>query len=327
MENIEKSNSNTDGDSVVLKNRLRMARQKGATKGSLITAVISVILVIISGVLAYSWHQDQRNALVARMDDQRISFTDQLSYRDSVINDWLMTFDEIEKDLKAIKDKEHIITMQTANSEFASDRKAQVLDDIKFINTVLDKNKQKISSLNNQLKKSGSSVKALNNKIAKLESSLKEYENDIADLKKDLVKKDYEIGQLNTRMTAQEVTISEQGTTINEQSRKLNQAYFASGTFKDLKKKGIISKEGGFLGIGRRELVARDFSDNVFQKIDVTETKTIPVNSRAAKLITVHPRNSYRMIKEGTDKIASIEIQDPDQFWKVSKYAVVQLVK
>jgi chromosome segregation ATPase len=304
-----------------------MAKQKGATKGSLITAVIFSVLVLISGILAYSWYQGEHNALVAKMDDERTSYTNQLSYRDSVINDWLMTFDEIEKDLKAIKDKEQIITMRTASSEFANDRKNQVLDDIKYINAVLDKNKEKIASLNSQLKKSGSSVKALNNKITRLESSLKEYENNIAELKKELVKKDYEIGQLNTRMTAQEVTITEQGEKIDEQSRKMNQAYIASGTLKDLKKKGIISKEGGFLGLGRRELVARDFSDNAFQKIDVTETKTIPVNSREAKLITVHPVNSYRMIKEGKGNIASIEIKDPDQFWKVSRYAVVQIAR
>jgi len=31
------------------------------------------------------------------------------------------------------------------------------------------------------------------------------------------------------------------------------------------------------------------------------------------------------MIRDKDNKIASIEIKDPDQFWKISKYAVVEV--
>lgn len=70
-----------------------------------------------------------------------------------------------------------------------------------------------------------------------------------------------------------------------------------------------------------------NFADNLFTKIDVTETKTIPINSKDAKLITYHPESSYKMIHESNNKIACIEIKDPEQFWKISKYAVVELIK
>jgi SMC interacting uncharacterized protein involved in chromosome segregation len=261
------------------------------------------------------------------MSGERKDFTEQLVRRDSTINDWLMAFEQIENDLSAVKEKGNLITIKASKDEFSTDKKAQVLDDIKYINTVLDSNKEKISALNTKLKNTSGSVKALSAKIARLEKSVQQYEGEIAELKKELVKKDFEISDLNTRMTAQEYTIKVQDEKITEQEQVLNQAYLISGTLKDLKKKGIVSQEGGFLGIGKRKLLSKGFPDKEFQKIDITITKSIPVNSKEANLITYHPRNSYRMIKGNDKMIASIEIQDPEQFWKVSKYAVVQVAK
>jgi hypothetical protein len=62
-------------------------------------------------------------------------------------------------------------------------------------------------------------------------------------------------------------------------------------------------------------------------QIDITVTKSIPVNSKSAKLISEHPANSYQFIRDKDKKIVSIEITDPAQFWKISKYAVVELTK
>jgi hypothetical protein len=55
--------------------------------------------------------------------------------------------------------------------------------------------------------------------------------------------------------------------------------------------------------------------------------KSIPINSKSAKLISEHPANSYQFIRDKDKKIASIEITDPVQFWKISKYAVVEITK
>jgi len=49
------------------------------------------------------------------------------------------------------------------------------------------------------------------------------------------------------------------------------------------------------------------------------------VNSKDAKLITSHPSGSYEIIAEGENMIAGIEIKDPDEFWKISRYAVVEI--
>ena len=154
---------------------------------------------------------------------------------------------------------------------------------------------------------------------------MKQRENEISELKSALVEKDFAIEQLNTRMTEQQVVIKQRDEKITNQTNEMNKAFIAYGTYKDLKEKGILSKEGGFLGLGKKALLPADFSDGAFTQINITETKTIPVNSKAAKFITEHPSGSYEMIRDKDNKIASIEIKDPAQFWKISKYAVVEI--
>jgi len=46
---------------------------------------------------------------------------------------------------------------------------------------------------------------------------------------------------------------------------------------------------------------------------------------KSARLISEHPANSYQLIRDKYKKIESIEITDPAQFWKISKYAVVEI--
>jgi hypothetical protein len=327
MENKGTTDPKLINENAVVKNRLENARKEGVTKGALTTGIISIFLMIVLTVMVYSLYKREQNTQLALMEDQKTSFTEQLTNRDSMINDWLLTFDQIEKNLNMIKEKEKIITVKSSDSEISKGRKDQILEDISYINTLIEENKKKIARLTAQLNESGGAIKGLQTRIASLEESMKQYENDIAQMKTTLVNKDFEIGQLNNQMVALNDTISLKDEKISVQTGKLNQAFLASGTFKDLRDKGLVTKEGGFLGLGRKEFLVGDFADSIFTEIDITKTKSIPVNSKKAKLITEHPANSYEMVHENENQIAYIEIKDPEEFWKITKYAVVEIVK
>ena len=327
MENKGTTDPKLINENAVVTNRLKNARKEGVTKGALTTGIISIVVLIALTVMVYSMYKRQQNTQLALIEDQKTTFTEQLTSRDSMINDWLVTFDQIEKNLNMIKEKEKIITVKSSDSEISKDRKDQILTDINYINTLIEENKKKIARLTAQLKESGGAIKGLQTRIASLEESMKQYENDIAEMKTTLVNKDFEIGQLNNQMVALNDTISRKDEKISVQTGKLNQAFLASGTFKDLKEKGLVTKEGGFLGLGRKEFLVGDFADSIFTEIDITQTKSIPVNSKKAKLITEHPANSYQLVQENENQIAYIEIKDPEEFWKITKYAVVEIVK
>jgi uncharacterized coiled-coil protein SlyX len=316
-ENMEKVNLNNDKD----------AQKKGIAKGAFTTGIISLILLVGVGVVVYAMYNRERNKQLALIESQRQSFAELLTARDSTINEWVVTFDQIEKDLATIVQKENLISVQSTDAELSQDKKQQILDEIQRINILLDLNKKKIASLNAELKKSGGSIKGLQEKIAELEVTIKQRENEIMELKMALTDKNFEIEQLNTRMTDLQITVAQRDEEISKQFYEMNKAYLAYGTYKDLKEKGLVSKEGGFLGLGKKESLIEDFNDSLFSQIDVTVMRTIPVNSKDARFITEHPTNSYELIHEDENKIAFIEIKDPDLFWKISKYAVMEIIE
>jgi hypothetical protein len=307
----------------ILSYQEKILRRKGAAKGALISGIVGLILLITVGLVMHSRYTTEKQIQSSQMEMQKKGFNDQLAARDAEINSWMTTFDEIENDMKEIKQKENLLAVKSAGGELTKDKKQQVLEDFKYLNKLMDQNRAKIASLNQQLQKSGITMKGLQARIAQLETSMKESDDQISQLKATLATKEVQIGDLNNRVDGLTTTIAEKDVQIKDKVSELNKAYIVSGTFKDLKDKGIVVKESGFLGFGKKDVLTPNFSDESFSKIDLTATKTIPVNAKEAKLISDHPTGSYEMVREN-DKIAYIAIKDANEFWKISKYAVVE---
>jgi predicted nucleic acid-binding Zn-ribbon protein len=300
-------------------------RDEGVKKGAVTTSIISFVILLFAGIVVFSLYNREHKKLLNQMETQKTSLTDKVTARDSVIGEWITTFDDIEKNIAMIKEKEKLITANSSNAEISNDKRLQVLEDIKTINTLLEQNKKKIASLNAQLKKSGGTIKVLQNKISELEASMKQNENEISELKTSLVNKKFEVELLNIQMTVMQDTITKKDEKISTQTYEMNKAFYTCGTYKELKVKGLLTKEGGFIGLGKTESLTGNFPDNSFVQIDITKTKSIPVNSKSAKLISEHPSGSYEFILDKDKKIESIEIKDPSLFWKISKYAVIEI--
>jgi predicted nuclease with TOPRIM domain len=152
--------------------------------------------------------------------------------------------------------------------------------------------------------------------------------NEIAALNEKVAKLNIEVDNLNGKVTELNGTVSALNTEnetktklIEEQIEELNTAFYVCGTSRELQEKKVITKDGGFIGIGRTSVLNEDFNKNEFKKIDITKTTTIPVTGKKISLVTSHPSNSYKV--EGVDKVEGITILDPAEFWKSSKFLVV----
>jgi uncharacterized coiled-coil protein SlyX len=311
-----------------VKNKKNPANENsGAKKGLSTTSVVSIIVLLAVGIIAFTLYSREHKKLLTMMEDQKVSLTDKITARDSVINEWIMTFDDIEKNIAIIKEKEKIISLNSSNSEISVDKRQQVLEDIKYINTLLEQNKKKIASLNAQLKKSGGTIKSLQDKITGLEATMKQNEAEISELKSALLDKKFEVEQLNTQMTILNDTLAKKDEKIATQINELNKAFYVVGTFKELKEKGLIAKEGGFIGLGKTKSLTGNIPENVFTQIDITKAKYILIDSKNAKLISEHPAGSYEIVRDENKIVKTLDIKDPAQFWKVSKYAVVEITK
>jgi len=111
---------------------------------------------------------------------------------------------------------------------------------------------------------------------------------------------------------------------IEEKTNELNKGYVAFGTFKELAANGVVTKDGGFLGIGKHVSLQNNLDEAYFTQLDIRDTKTIPLFTNKATIISEHPDSSYTFIEED-GVIAYLEIENPDEFWKISKYAVIEL--
>jgi uncharacterized coiled-coil protein SlyX len=296
-------------------------------KGVRTTSIIGFIILVVTGIIFYSLYHHEHKLMLSQMETQKDSLTGKITARDSVIVEWVTTFSEIERNIAMIKEKEHIISMNSSNNELSKDKRQQVLDDIQYINSLLEQNKQKIASLTAQLKKSGGTIKALENKIIELEASVKQSESEISDLKSTLVAKNFEIDQLNTQNADLQYAVVQKDEKITKQTYEINKAFYACGTYKQLKAKGLLTKKGGFIGLGKTKSLQGSFSDSSFVEVDISKTKFIAVNSKKARLISEHPVNSYQFVHDKDNKIESLEIKDPALFWKISKYAVVEITR
>ncbi|MBK9591968.1 MAG: hypothetical protein IPO32_10820 [Crocinitomicaceae bacterium] len=64
-----------------------------------------------------------------------------------------------------------------------------------------------------------------------------------------------------------------------------------------------------------------DFNDEYFTQIDLQKDKTIQVTGSKFRFITDHPSTAYTTATNGQNH--KITINDPNSFWKVSRYLVI----
>ena len=300
--------------------------EKKSTKGIWLVTTIGVALLITISIIADLGFKNEQKKHIAIMKEQTRTFTETLAERDSIINEWMLTFNKIENDINKIKEKENIILVKSSNGiELSQDKKQQIFNDIQYLGTLLEESKKKLNFLSAQLKNSNNIIKSLDDKIIELNYTIKQQETITKNLLVALTQKNTEIEQLNTHVTEQQKTIVQKDNEINSQIAELNKGFIACGTIKELKAKNIISKKGEFLGIEIKKTLNNDLSDSSFTQVDVTKLKNVPVNSKNVKFITSHPKNSYEIIKDKNNRIINIEIKDYAQFWKISKYAILEI--
>jgi len=235
--------------------------------------------------------------------------------QDSSIQSFILGFNEIQENLDVIKEKEKIVTENSKNAEMRKSKEDQIVADIQAIYDAMNKNKQRLAQMKNKLNSSNTKNAELEKFITRLTASIEEKDAQINTLKSDLE-------HLNVEMTNLNTTYQEELQASGAKTEKLNTAYYAFGTAKELIKNNVLTKEGGFIGLGKSQKVKEDFNKEYFTKIDITSVNVIPLGAKKAKLITTHPAGSYKI--EGADgKAEKLTITDPESFWGTSKYLVI----
>lgn len=287
--------------------------------------LFSFVILVTVGILAsYFILEDEREKLV----EKAVQLEQELQERDSAYNEIIDIMYAVESKIESIKDRESFIS-ETSSGEFDLDEKNRMIDDMNSIDQLIIETNEKVSRLSSKLEKADINLKSFQNRVAALSTELQERKVAIGSLRQELKNRDIQIADMSIDLSAleyqvgeQESTIATQATKIDLQEDELSKAYFAMGTKEALKEDGLVTQEGGVLWFGKTTEIKANLDQEKFSEIDIWSTKRLYVDSKKIDLVTEHPSDSYELVKEG-DSIIFLEIKDPKEFWKISKYLVV----
>lgn len=242
------------------------------------------------------------------------------------INTLFETLNQIEDNLAMVSSKySSVQEMRRNNPEGSANVTSEIANQINNLDKMLADNKKKIAYLNEKLKAFGQEKGSLQEFVSKLEERIASQEQMIADLNAEIEQHKTTITKLNQNVDQLTAQNEQQSRTIEQQANDANRAYYAVGTYEHLNQLGIVSKTGGFIGIGRKLSVETNLPTQVFTEIDRRTTSHIIVNLKNAVILSSHPDDSYELIpdRENPKVTASLHILDSRLFWQNTSYLII----
>ena len=276
------------------------------------------VIIILTNFLVSNCSKgsdDSENSIKDSIENVSSNLNGKLNEKDAAIQELVSSFNEIQENLNAIKEKEKIISKVTSDGDVKS-KEDQIKEDIQSIYDLMAKNKDRIGSLSKKLKNSKLQIDGLEKMIENMQATLSLKDSEIEELKTKIEGLNVELSNLTTNYKAVE-------NESNQKTEIINTAFYAIGTSKELKEKNVITKEGGLIGLGKTTKLSSDFNKEYFTKINIEKTTSINLGAKKIKILTTHPSNSYKLI--GEKPIEKLEITNTKEFWSASKSLVIIL--
>jgi len=243
------------------------------------------------------------------------------------VDGYFSAMNQIEQNIEKIKSTENTISIQPVGKELADDQRTKINEDMMYLNDMLQANKDELARLKSKIKKSAFRSSELERTILRITKALEEETSKIALLQTELAQKDSLIVKLDTKVNELGKNVEDLATEnktkeskIKEQDEVIHTAWYVFGTRAELKQQHIVTSDGLF---SQQRVLQRDFNKNYFVRIDARNTKSIPLYSSRAKILTSHPKSSYTLEKENGNFV--LLIVDTDEFWSISRYLVVEV--
>lgn len=288
---------------------------------------ITLAVAVITAILLSACNQAEK-ARIAELESAIDSLEAQAEKKSQTINEFFASLNEIEESLHLIKQKEKRIGEDVRNlqaSEIEQDAREQISQDIIAINDIMAKNRQTISSLSKKLKQSNLKVAEFEKMLANTAREMERRDSTILRLKSNLETLNFSVDSLNLVVSTLDSTNRELAERVEQQHEKLNEALYACGSKTELIENSVITRTGGFMGIGKNSELKEDFDTSYFTKIDISTTTKIPVfaTKKGIDFVTSHPSDSYTLEKNEEGIIVQIAITNPEKFWRTSRYLVI----
>lgn len=290
------------------------------------------VLVVLSMLFVFSACntkvKKENEALKASIDSLQMKNDSLLSLNKEKtisIEDYQNSLAEIEKNLADItSNQSEVADLKAELSETNDADVAESINEkIEGIKNLMENSRAKIIGLDRNLRKLRQQSGAQSEEILALDKKLEEASQSLID-------KQTEMDEIRTSLQAQldelGVKLENQKSVSEELRANLNRAYYIVEDSKTLLEKEIVSKEGGFIGLGKVKVINANANNQLFTKIDKTNFNSIPLDVKKANLITTHPTGSYQLV-EKDKKVTEFKILDAAAFWKDANYLVIEVTE
>lgn len=187
-----------------------------------------------------------------------------------------------------------------------------------FAQTLQDQ-RAKVRMMTDSLKNMGENAQKMKFLIDNLQREIDKKDQIIRRLQEELQKKDANIADLRNKLEEISAINTKLTTKVREQEDKLYAGFVLMGEKKNLKEGGFIS--GG--GLTKTKVNVSTMDKSFFTKVDIREFTELEIPSKSPKLIFSAPKKSYKLQKGKEGSL--LTIIDPEEFWKNSRYLVIQL--
>ena len=290
-----------------------------------------LLLILVIPAFVLTGGCNRKNVEIAMLKAQNDSLMAIGFVKDSTVIDFVNAFNDIQSNLDSIKMQEKIISKNVGGGgEIKTMTKDQINSDINLIYKLQQDNKAMVATLRSKLNKSGVHAVQLEKMVDNLTTQIEEKDAQIVQLKDDLEKKNVQVtdlttkvGDLNANVDNLSMQNKQKQQVIDDKTSELNTAFYVIGTTSVLKDQKIITKEGGFIGIGRTKDLASGMDKNDFTRIDITKVTVIPIMKNKVVVLSSHPKTSYRI--SGKNASDSLFITNANEFWSLSKVLVLNV--
>jgi len=232
-------------------------------------------------------------------------------------------FSAVRRAIDSITETERVIRIKTTPRKVISNEMIRdVNPDILFVNALLERQRTRIRQLNAKLQNQSQRNEALEDSIMHLNSLLWNKQRELEELDATLTSLHTDIDNLQTSMVFLIIQDYLKEELIGGAIEYSQLVYYIAGTSKELQNAHVIDTKGGLLGIGKTSVVSGEGDLSVYTPINSAESRSIPVNSKSAKIVSTHPASSYRLAREN-GQIKTLEITNPEEFWQLTKYLVI----
>jgi len=243
--------------------------------------------------------------------------------RKEYIDSVMAILTQVQKNLSDIKRKEAVVERLSTDIEQQGAKTPQELgkdiySSIRFIDSTLEASRNLVARLEKENRESLYRVESVDQLTAELRRTIEAKELEIRQLKSEVQMLDEQVSELLE-------TVDVLDEFILEQEDKLSYAYYISGTYDELVKKGVLESTSTPLAsmFGRQYRLSGDADLSAFRQIDIMEIRDLffeqPV--RMLRIITPHTAGSYEMV--GGESSTLLLIRDENEFWRKSRCLVV----